>query len=274
MQKRAILLVIDPQNDFCDPTKGSLYVNGADKDMERLATMVKNHGNDLKRIDVTLDSHHTVHIAHPIWWVNSKNEHPAPFTVISVDDVEKGVWRATTPAFQKWSLDYVRTLRDNKRYALCIWPYHCLIGTPGANVYPVLGDALLEWEKKFRMVNYVPKGSSIFTEHYSALRADVEFTGFDGIPADATTQLNTPFIETFKTDYDILIAGEAIDFCVANTARDIVGEMTDEQIKKLVLLEDASSAVNAPGLEHLKDDFINEMVGKGMRISKTTEYFN
>ncbi len=74
---------------FVDKDKGSLYVNGADKDMERLATMVKTHGNELKRIDVTLDSHHTVHIAHPIWWVNSKNEPPPPFTVISVEDVER-----------------------------------------------------------------------------------------------------------------------------------------------------------------------------------------
>ena len=33
------LLVIDPQNDFCDPN-GSLFVPGADEDIKRLAEMV------------------------------------------------------------------------------------------------------------------------------------------------------------------------------------------------------------------------------------------
>ncbi|MBD3260832.1 MAG: hypothetical protein GF334_04015 [Candidatus Altiarchaeales archaeon] len=32
-------LVIDPQNSFCSPN-GSLFVPGADKDMDRLAAMV------------------------------------------------------------------------------------------------------------------------------------------------------------------------------------------------------------------------------------------
>ena len=38
--KQVHLLIIDPQNDFCSPDKGSLFVPGADQDMLRLATMV------------------------------------------------------------------------------------------------------------------------------------------------------------------------------------------------------------------------------------------
>ena len=30
------LLVVDPQNDFCDPENGALCVEGAKEDMERL----------------------------------------------------------------------------------------------------------------------------------------------------------------------------------------------------------------------------------------------
>jgi len=263
---KAVLLVIDPQVDFCDP-KGNLYVNGAEKDMDRLGTMIRDNVNMIDAINVTLDSHQTVHIAHPIWWTNSKAEHPSPFTVITSADVANGTWRATNPLMQEWSKDYVKNLEDNKRYALCIWNPHCLIGSVGATVHPDLYPALLEWEGKFKKVNFVPKGSNFKTEHYSAVKADVEVSG------DPTTMLNTQLIDMLKRGHDILISGEALDFCIANTIRDIANEFSDEEVKRFVLLEDACSCVNAPGLEHLGPDFIKDMTARGMRVSKTTEYF-
>lgn len=266
MSNKAILLVIDPQESFCNPA-GSLYVNGADKDMSRLAKMVNENAPLIDRINVTLDSHHVVHIAHPIWWTNFKGAHPDPYTIISVEDVETAKWRATNPEMQQWSLEYVKTLKDNGRYPLCIWPYHCLIGSAGAMVVPELFDAITNWEKNFRLTNYVPKGSCIYTEHYSAVRADVEYSG------DPTTMLNTPFINMLKTGLDILLAGEALDFCMANTVKDIANEFSEDEVKKFVLLDDATSPVNAPGLEHLAQDFVDEMVAKGMRISTTDKYF-
>ena len=264
---KAILLLIDPQVDFCDPN-GALYVQGGEDDMTRLATMIKDNINLFERINVTLDSHQTIHIAHPIFWKNSNGEHPDPFTVITKDDVTTGKWQATEPSMQKWAMSYVESLADNGRYALCIWPPHCLIGSDGAKVMPSVYEAILEWENKFRKVTFVPKGSNMYTEHYSAVKADVAYSG------DATTTLNTPFIEMLaQTDNDILIAGQALDFCIANTIRDIASEFTDEQVARFVLLEDATSSVNAPGLEHLAQDFINDMTARGMRLSTTTEYF-
>jgi len=269
---KPILLVIDPQVDFCT---GSLPVAGATDDMTRLSKMINSYGNLISRINVTLDSHKTVHIAHPVWWVNSKGEHPAPYTPINVDDVENGTWRATNPAFQKWSLNYVKALHNANRYVLTIWPEHCRIGTQGACVVPDLADALHVWEQRFRVVNYVPKGSCIFTEHYSAVKADVEFSGIVdfNIPADPTTLLNNSLISALQTGSDILLAGEALDFCLANTVRDIADEFSVDEVKKLVLLEDASSSVNAPGCEHFTKDFLDEMTGKGMRIETTDKYF-
>ena len=61
------LLVIDPQNDFCDPN-GSLYVPGAEKDMSRLAKLIDSMRHRLSDIHVTLDSHRKVDISHPIWF--------------------------------------------------------------------------------------------------------------------------------------------------------------------------------------------------------------
>ena len=68
MSKRIELLVIDPQVDFCDPARGALYVPGAEHDMARLAAMVRRLKGKLDDVHVTLDSHHFIHIAHPIFW--------------------------------------------------------------------------------------------------------------------------------------------------------------------------------------------------------------
>lgn len=261
------LLTIDPQIDFCDPN-GALFVQGADGDMrKRLPKMVRENIPQIAGIHCTLDSHHPVHIAHPVWWKDSKGKHPGPFTVVTVDMVESGEIKAYNPNMQQWSLDYVKSLRDNNRYVLCIWPPHCLIGHNGAAIVPELREAFLQWENTFKKLNYVPKGSCVYTEHYSAVRADVEY------PGDPTTMLNTNVINMLKTDMDILITGEALDFCVANTIRDIANEFSEDEVKKFVLLEDACSCVNAPGFENIGDDFVNEMIAKGMRLSTTTEYF-
>jgi nicotinamidase-related amidase len=85
--------------------------------------------------------------------------------------------------------------------------------------------------------------------------------------------LNTQLIDMLKSGHDILIFGEAMDFCIANTIRDIADKFSDDEVKRFVLLEDACSCVNAPGLEHLGPDFIRDMTARGMRVSKTTEYF-
>jgi len=283
------LLIIDPQNDFCWPglqnadpqlvsafpdivKPGSLFVPGADADMARLATMVKRLKGKLDDIHVTLDSHHYVDIAHPVFWVNSKGQHPGDydFTIIAKDDVVNGVWRTTNPQFQQRALDYVTALETNSRYPLCIWPPHCRIATFGYAVIPVLSDVLLEWEKDFAMVDYVTKGSNLWTEHYSAVMADVPD------PEDPGTQLNIGLIEDLQEADITLLAGEALSHCLANTVIDIANNFGEENIKKLVLLEDCTSPVpDPPGttlFTDAADKFVKDMVARGMQISTSTEF--
>lgn len=261
--KNIHLLSIDPQYDFCDPN-GALYVPGAEEDMDRLANLIKRLKDKLTDIHVTLDSHHLVHIAHPIFWKNSKGENPQPFTIISADDVENGVWNTTNPSYRKKALEYIKTLESNGRYALCIWPPHCLIGSKGHTVYPSVFEAMLEWEKDFALVNYVTKGSNLSTEHYSAVQADVPDAD------DPTTMINTDLITSLSEADIILITGEALSHCVANTIRDIADNFGDENIKKFVLLEDTSS--NVPGFENLGEDFVKEMKGRGMQVTTSVDF--
>lgn len=262
---KVCVLIVDPQYDFCDP-KGKLSVSGADKDMERVAKMITRAKKDIDEIVVTLDSHRTLHVAHPVWWKDSNGKHPAPFTLIGVDDVTGAnpKWRATNPGYQKRSVDYVKSLAANKRYALCIWPPHCLIGSDGYKVMPVLFDALCLWEEQFAIVNYVTKGSNPFTEHYSAIQADVVD------PEDNGTMLNTALISLMQKMDAIAIAGEASSHCVCNTVTDIANNFGEDNIRKFVYLEDACSPV--PGFEDLAKNFIGKMIDRGMKVTTTDKF--
>jgi nicotinamidase-related amidase len=263
------LITIDPQNDFCIAAgpggeKGALVVVGADKDMERLGKFITKNRTRIDQIHCTVDSHQLIHIAHPGFWVNSKGLNPNPFTLITEDDVKNGVWRAFNPAWQSRAVSYVETLKRNGRYVLCIWPPHCLIGTWGHSIVPSVAKALYEWEADFNRVEFVAKGSNLFTEHYSGVQADV----IDD--QDPSTALNTRLIDALNEADEILITGEALSHCVANTIRDIAAQFGADQVQKFTLLQDTCS--NVTGFDKLGQDFVKEMVAKGMRVTNSTDW--
>ncbi len=274
----AQLVLIDPQNDFSgnkDSTpfqqqlKGgscltaSLPVSGAVEDMGRLATLIHRIGHKLSDIHVTLDSHHTMHIAHPDMWVNKDNKPPAPFTQISVDDVKNGIWRARNQAHQKRFQAYIEALETAGKFKHTIWSPHCRIGTWGHNVHPELETALTVWERKnMGVVNYVTKGSSVWTEHFGALMAEVPD------PTDPSTQLNTEFLKLLQ-EADILgFAGEALDFCVKTTMRQVIENLGDDVAKKIVLLTDCSSAI----FPDEGKKFLDEMQARGVTLMPSNQF--
>ena len=265
------LIIIDPQNDFMDTPESALPVPGATEDMKRLATMVRRLSRKLDDIHVTLDSHHTLDVAHPSWWVDQNENHPAPFTIITRDDVENGVWRTSVPSLQKRGLEYVRALEQGGKNLLCIWPEHCLIGTPGHNVQPDLFSALQEWERENKgMVEYITKGSNPFTEHYGALMAEVPD------PNDPGTGLNTSVLQTLSEADIVLVAGEALSHCVKETVSQIAENIGDEHISKFHILTDCSSPVpavpNGPDFPAIAQAWLKEMEAKGMKLVTSTEF--
>ncbi len=261
---KTALLIIDPQSDFCDPA-GALSVAGADADMVRLAQMVTRLGSQIGDIHVTLDSHHPVHIAHPIFWRDPADKHPNPFTIISAEDVQEGRWMAADPAARERASAYVSALARHGRYPLCIWPPHCLIGSWGHAVQPVLFEALMNWEQQYRVVDYVEKGSNVYTEHYSAIKADVPD------PGDPSTQLNTRLVSALASADVVAVAGEAGSHCVASTVRDLADSFGDDRlVSKIVLLQDAVSPVG--GFEDYQNRFVAELTARGMTLSSTHEF--
>ena len=192
LQKTSIF-IIDPQVDF--HPGGSLAVPGADEDSQRIAHMIKKNKQFIHEIFVSMDSHYPTHIAHAIFWVNEKGEHPEPFTVIRYVDVKTGVWvpKENTSEVMEWCKKYIKALERKGRMKLTIWPPHCIIGSRGHCIVPAINEALQEWAAySHRPVTYVLKGQNCRTEMYSALEAEVVD------PWDSTTALNNDLLSMLR----------------------------------------------------------------------------
>jgi nicotinamidase/pyrazinamidase len=254
--------ITTPKIDFVR-NGGSLFVPGADEDCVRLASMITRLERRISKIHVILDSHQEVDIAHPVFWRDSAGNNPAPFTIISRTDVESGTWTTSSPACLKRALEYVQELDDNGRFPLCIWPPHCIIGSEGHGLEDNVSDAIRAWSKnRFNTIDFVTKGSNLWTEHYSAIKADVPD------PSDPTTLVNSGFVNTVDQADLILITGQALSHCVNNTVTDLIDEFGADSVKKIVLLRDTCS--NVPGFENLGDEFITRASALGMQVDSST----
>jgi nicotinamidase/pyrazinamidase len=267
------LVIIDPQNDFCDIPGATLPVTGANDDMIRLAKLVGRVGSKLADIHVTLDSHRLIDIAHPAWWMDENGNQPKPFTLIPAANIVSGILTPRNPAFRKRTIEYAKALESKpENYQICVWPPHCLIGTWGHNVHTVLNEALQGWsDREYAMVDYVTKGSNPWTEHYGALMAEVPD------PEDPGTTLNTGFLQTLAEADIVAVGGEASSHCVLKTVKQIAENIGEEHIKKFHLLTDCMSPVGAvPGADFPKiaEAFMREMKSKGMTLTTSTDFLS
>lgn len=233
-----LLLIIDMQNDFCSPI-GSLYVPGAEIDVARLVGFIRRKGASIDRIILTQDNHQVMDIAHPAYWINEKGEHPAPYTIISWEDVDKGKWLPVL--YRKESLTYLQKLSESGEYVHTIWPEHCIWGSEGAAIYPELMLTIEDWAREGRMFEIVSKGMYPLTEHFGAFRANIPVDGVQ------ETQFNSLLLEKMKAYDRIWIAGEAKSHCVANTLKQLFDY--PELFSKMIILEDCMS--NISGFEAL-----------------------
>lgn len=252
------LLIVDPQNSFCDPS-GELYVPGAEKDMIRLAELILRRQADIDRISVTLDSHNKIHIAHPIWWRNAEGDSPSPFTLMTFEDVKTGRWQAADPDTTAWSRRYMEKVGSQ-----VIWPYHCMIGTWGHQVYGPLHDRLRAWEEIRHHLLYVVKGGCPYTEHFSAVRPSME------VPGDPSTMLNRALIESLEASVSIWVAGQAASHCVADTITDILEFSEDRTLAdRMTLITDAMSAVS--GFEEQARTFFERATAAGATLREAAD---
>lgn len=270
------LLVIDPQNDFMDTPQSALPVTGANDDMIRLASMVDRIGDKLQKIHVTMDSHQVVDIAHPAFWRDSNGNSPDPMTMITAEAIKDSTWTPRIPSLRTYAIGYAETLEAAGKYALMVWPAHCLIGSWGHNVQTDLATSLDAWcIKRTRNIDYVTKGTNVLTEHYGALMAEV------AIPEDPTTQLNARFLQMLQEADVVVVAGQASSHCVKATIEQVADNIGEEHIKKFQLLTDCMSpvpAITAPDgtmivdFPAIADGFLKDMEARGMKLTTSDKF--
>ena len=276
MKRQLHLLVIDPQNDFCDLPADlmpdgcapSLPVTGAHQDMLRVAGLIRDGGAGLTQISVTLDAHHRYDIAHPTFWRTGDGGPVAPFTQISAQQLRDGAFVPAAAGALPRAQAYLDALESAGRYQLMVWPVHCEIGSWGQNIHGAVRAAYNGWEvAQLQVVAKLSKGSNPWTEHYSAVMAEVPD------PQDPATQLNTGFLDTLVSAERIYICGEAGSHCVKASTEHIADYLEAQQgrqaLAKLVLLTDCMSPV--PGFEDQQRDFLAAMLARGARLATSAE---
>lgn len=255
------LLIIDAQYDFCHP-EGALYVPGADQDVIRIASLIRQHAGQIDQVIVTLDTHHVLNIAHPGFWVDQEGNPPAPFTPITASDVDSGRW---IPRYEaEYAREYVRTLEEQGEFQHFIWPEHCLIGTRGAALDDAIAGALREWvHRTGRDYEAVVKGIHPFAEHFGVFRAQVP------VPGAPETELNTSLITLLNRNDRVLLVGEARSHCVGTSMKQVL-RYAPELVPKLVVLTDCMSDV--AGLGYLADPIYAEARDQGVLFTTSTEF--
>ncbi|CAN0267303.1 unnamed protein product [Ascophyllum nodosum] len=272
------LLVIDPQIDFHEG--GSLAVPGASEDAKRIARLIREHAQEIDELVVTMDSHHRLDIAHPKFWTDGKGEgcHPTPFTTITAEDARDGTWVPIQEDHKEHCIEYTRRLEEGGKFSLCIWPEHCLIGTVGQTVHPVVNDALQEWTAaRGKTVTYVQKGQYTLSEHYSCFTAEVP------MPGDEANDRGRSLLARLCLLDSVLVCGQAASHCVNFSTRDLAAAWkrttagaseadARRRMGRLVVLKDGTSAVT--GFEEAASEFFDDMTAMGVSIRTCAEAFS
>lgn len=262
MSLKNAFLIIDAQFDFCHP-EGALFVPGAEGDVARMATLIRQYADQIDHIVVTLDTHHVLDIAHPLFWHDAAGNHPQPFTPITAADVDAGRW---IPRFSaQKARTYVHNLEADGQFTHFIWPEHCLIGSRGAALHDTLLPALHEWTRaRDRDYVTVQKGLYPLSEHFGIFRAQVPD------PAIPETQLNTALIADLDRFDAVYLMGEAKSHCVANSLKQIL-DFAPALVPKLTVVTDCTSDVT--GLGHLGDPIYADALARGVRFTRSDAIF-
>lgn len=266
------LLLIDPQNDFCDLPAGAgpaglaptLPIQGAHADMQRVAAWLRRHGARIDQITVTLDAHQVFDIAHPTFWQQGDGSDVAAFTAITAAQVRSGQFQPRQPAHLQRTLAYLDALEARGRYTLMVWPVHCEIGSWGQGVHADVLAACAGWQRlQQRAVYNVFKGSNPWTEHYSALEAEVPD------PRAPETCLNQALLTTLLQARRLVVAGEASSHCVRATVEHLLEHAPADFAPRVLLLTDSMSPVSGFADQH--QAFLQRMQAAGVQLSTTAD---
>ncbi|MDR1651140.1 MAG: isochorismatase family protein [Synergistaceae bacterium] len=251
--KSRALVVVDPQNDFCDPA-GTLRVDGAEGDIFRLARHIERRGKEYGEIIVSLDSHDAIAIFHPGFWTDASGRNPAPFTPITASAYQDGKWRAAFPCHAVYADRMFGVLAKKGMESMMVWPEHCVVSTRGHQIAAALREALGTWRRETgRPVRYLFKGENPYTEQFSI------FEGIDGSWPE--TAFNENLYSHLSGFSSLVFAGEALSHCVEASIVSYA-EHGGCESREVLLLSDCSSPVAG----FSRDESLSRLAAHGVGI--------
>ncbi|RME01521.1 MAG: isochorismatase [Calditrichaeota bacterium] len=282
------LLLVDVQNTFCIP-EFELFVGGrsgtgAVEDNRRLCEFIYRNLDKITEICPTMDTHQAMQIFHAIFFINDQGEHPAPYTLITEEDILAGKWKFNPALSARLGLSpeqgerfikhYVHKLKESGKYDLTIWPYHAMLGGIGHALVSAIEEAVFfHTIARYSQPDFQVKGNHPLTENYSVLRPEV-MADADGKPL---AEKNTALIQKLVEFDAVVVAGQAKSHCVAWTVEDLLQEMQaiDKSLpQKVYLLEDCTSPVVVPGVidyTEAADAAFDKFASAGMKIVQSTQ---
>jgi nicotinamidase-related amidase len=283
---RICLLAVDVQNTFCIPGF-ELFVagrsgTGAVDDNRRLCAFVYRNLGTITQIFPSLDTHHAMQVFHAIWLVDEEGNHPAPYTLVSAEDVASGRWRGNPAVAEALGIDpdyaarhlvhYAHLLAEGGKYDLTIWPYHAMLGGIGHALVSAVEEAIF-FHGVARKSNpeFQVKGDNPLTEHYSMLGPEVT----EGPDGDRLGGKNAALIERLLTFDAVIVAGQAKSHCMAWTIDDLLEEEAagERLAERTYLLEDCTSPVVVPGVVDYTDEAdaaYERYAAAGMHVVRST----
>ena len=202
------LFIVDPQNDFIEG--GSLAVPGGKEALQRIVDSGILDQKDWDGIFVTLDSHNPSHLGFG-----------EPKT-----DLRKHLLKDTTKPTQ--------------------WPPHCVIDTPGWEIYGPLQEKLLSLGDK---VIYIEKGMDDYTDSYSAF-GEPKTSVVDGLPE----RVKWIFYELWRDEeIGLYWSGLAEDYCVNECIKSIMSRDKKDKIKHYLLFDMTACIKNHIIIENHKN---------------------
>jgi len=285
---RLCLLAVDVQNTFCIPGfelfVGGRSGTGAVDDNRRLCEFVYRNLAAITQVVPSLDTHRAMQVFHAVWLVDAEGNHPAPYTLVSAEDVESGRWRVNAAVCESLGIDpdyaarqllhYTRRLAAGGKYELTIWPYHALLGGVGHALVSAVEEAFFfHGIARYSQPDFQVKGEHPLTEHYSMLGPEVT----EGPDGEVLARRNTALVERLLEFDAVVVAGQAKSHCVAWTIDDLL-EDDDAEVQRLAervyLLEDCSSPVVVPGVVDYTDEAnasFERFATAGMHVVQSTE---
>jgi nicotinamidase-related amidase len=284
---RLCVLAVDIQNTFCIPDF-ELFVAGrsgtdAVDDNRSLCEFLYRNLGEITQGFPSLDTHHAMQFFHAIWLVDERGDHPAPYTLVSAEDVATGRWRLNSAVAEALGIDidyaerhlayYTRRLAEGGKYDLTVWPYHAMLGGIGHALVSAVEEAIFfHGLARYSSPDFQVKGDNPLTEHYSLLGPEVT----EGPDGDRLGGKNTELIEKLLTFDAVVVAGQAKSHCLAWTIDDLLDDedVRERLAERMYLLEDCTSPVVVPGVVDYTDEAdaaFERYAAAGMHVVRSTE---